>query len=241
MKGIYGLLVAAALGAVGFMLNWSYLVAQSQAIEMVDFVIVKEGVRLEPGDVYRMDDLDRVSIPRNAVGNLHDFAFFWGEAELQIKDMPVTRLYDGQDPELVLRKDLRVPPAEPRKLNENERVVGVPVDTRSFVSDFFKAGDQVSFVVPKFMDITSPGTLDVEDAVGSETIGPFEIHAVGNRVASLEVSRGANQNANQQNVLNIVVRMDGDEPEPKAQKLISLLIHKGISRVMVMTHPRVEK
>lgn len=239
MKGIYGLLVALALGAAGAMLNWSYLHQRSLEIEMVEFVGINKDDVPQPQQKYEERHLVPVEIPKNRIGNLAITAIKWSVRNTVI-GMNVHRRHEAGD--LVLRKDLRESPPEPRQLKEDERRIPIPVDTHSFVPSLYRAGDMVSFVVPVFR----PGSLDggTPEATGgvlTETIGPFEIHTVGNRTASIEVARGSRQSTSQPNVLGIVVRMEAGELEPKARKLVDLLVAKGVRQVVVIAHPRAEE
>ncbi len=61
--------------------------------------------------------------------------------------LPAIRDFEGG--QLILEKDLKAPPPEPRALTADEREIGMPVDTRTFVASLYRAGDLISFVVPK--------------------------------------------------------------------------------------------
>ncbi len=239
MKGIYGLLAALALGAAGAMLNWSYLRQRSLDIEMVAFLGINKDDVPQAAQRYEERHLVKVEIPKNRVGNLEFMAYKWDDKNLVI-GMNVVRQHEAGD--LVLRQDTRMPPPEPRKLDENERRIPIPVDTRSFVPSLYRAGDMVTFVVPRFRRSSlSGGTPEAADAVATETIGPFEIHTVGDRTASIQVARGSRKSTSQPNVLGIVVRMEAGELEPKARKLVELLVVKGVRQVVVIAHPRAEE
>ncbi len=237
MNSAYGLLVALALGAGGAMLNWSYLLQRSRDVEKVYFVGVRDDVLIPAGETFRQEDLTAVGIPKNAVGNLMNYAVQWEDLSTVV-GMPVIRKYQGG--ELVLLQDQRTPPPAPRLLNEDERAIGVPIDTRTFVPSLHKQGDFVSFLVPKSPDIrlSEDGTPPSTDPEGhTEIIGPFEIHTVGSRAASSNVSRAANEAQAQENVLRIVVKTEGGQLEPKARKLTDLLLTTTFRNVMVISHP----
>ena len=111
MKNLYGLLFALALGLAGGLLNWSYLSKKSRDMERVAFVGVKHGVVLQPGDVFREDDLEPVFIPKERVGNLIDYAVLYSQVNT-VEGIPAVREFAGG--QLVLEKDLKAPPPEPR-------------------------------------------------------------------------------------------------------------------------------
>jgi hypothetical protein len=238
MKNVYGLIIALALGAAGAMLNWSYIYRRSLDIDMVGFVGVKKDVVIEQGETFRADHFEEVQIPRNRIGDLESFAYTW-DLRGTLVGMPVNRRYVGGD--LVLKQDVKAAPLEGRKLADNEYKLGVPVDTRNFVPALVRAGDFVSFVVPRSGgDVIVPGS-NGETPAGkgvTETIGPFEVWSVGTRVASADVARGSNQSHSQENVLMVIVKKDGDELEPKARKLADLLLTTSFQRVMVLAHAR---
>lgn len=242
MKGMYGLLLAVGLGVAGALLNWSYLARRSREIESEAFIGIAPGVAIRPGDTFRTEDLVEVKIPRNRVGMLREFAVPWLSANTVVGTNAVR---DFQEGELILRRDLRTPPPEPRPLAKDERELGIPIDTRTFVPSLYKAGDWISFVVPKSRSlIPNPGDAPPTAAGNSgttETIGPFEIRAIGNRVASSEVSRATRVPQVQENVLNIIVRMQGDELEAKAQKLSDLLLTQNVRQFVILGHPRTMK
>lgn len=251
MKNTYGLLFALALGIAGGLLNWSYLAKKSRDLERVAFVGVKSGVVLQPGDVFRKDDLEPVSIPKERVGNLQEYAVLWSQVGT-VEGIPAVRLFDGG--QLVLEKDLKAPPPEPRALRDDEREIGIPVDTRTFVPSLYRAGDLISFVVPKIGraqptpaappaetgdgDDTTPPPAAASAAAGTETIGPFEIRTVGNRVASTDLSRASRLPQVQENVVNIIVKQEGVDLEPRAQRLMALMLNSNVRQFAILGHPR---
>jgi hypothetical protein len=248
MKNIYGLLFALALGVAGGLLNWSYLAKKSRDLAREEFVAVKSGVVLQPGDVFKAEDLEPVAIPRERVGNLRDYAVLYSQLKT-VEGTPVARLFDGG--QLVLERDLRAMDPEPRALRDDEREIGIPVDTRTFVPSLYRAGDLISFVVPKSSraqpmpaatppdeEDAPPPSAAVAGAAGTETIGPFEIRTVGNRVASTNVSRANRLPQVQENVVNIIVKQEGGDLEPRAQKLIGLMLNSNVRQFAILGHPR---
>jgi hypothetical protein len=251
MKNIYGLLFALALGIAGTLLNFSYLAKKSRDMERVAFVGVKQGVVLQPGDVFRADDLEPVAIPKERVGNLIDYAVLYSQVKT-VEGIPVVREFAGG--QLVLEKDLKAPPPEPRALTPDEREIGIPVDTRTFVPSLYRAGDMISFVVPKIRTQPMPAAPAEEGSepenappspaaapaasAGTETIGPFEIRTIGNRVASTDLSRASRLPQIQENVVNIIVKVQSGDLEPRAQKLMALMLNSNVRQFAILGHPR---
>lgn len=249
MKGIYGVLIAVALGLAAALLNWSYLARKARDVEREAFLGVADGVTIRPGDLFKEEDLVAVEIPKHRVGVLPQFAVHYADRFTVIGGHAVREFEGGQ---LILRQDLKAPPPEPRPLAADEREIGIPVDTRTFVPSLYKAGDWISFVVPKVRSALQPPPDENDDEssgtpepapsaaapAGTETIGPFEIRTIGNRVASSDVSRASRMKQVQENVLNIIVKVEGDELEPKAQKLSDLLLTYNIRQFVILGHPR---
>lgn len=248
MKGVYGLLIALGLGVAAALLNWSYLARKSRDVEREAFLGVAEGVTIRPGDVFKEEDLVPVEIPKNRVGMLPQFAVRYADRFTVIGGNAMRDFESGQ---LILRQDLKAPPPEPRPLGPDEREIGIPVDTRTFVPSLYKAGDWISFVVPRVRSAlqappegedesgeTPESAPSAATAGGTETIGPFEIRTIGNRVASSDVSRASRLPQVQENVLNIIVKVQGDELEPKAQKLSDLLLTYNVRQFVILGHPR---
>jgi hypothetical protein len=252
MKNIYGLLFALALGMAGALLNWTYLAKKSRALQSEAYVGVKQNVTLQPGDVFAADHLEPVNIPKAHEGNLEHYAVKYSQVGTVI-GLPVTRQFDGG--QLVLEKDLQAPPPEPRALAADEREIGIPVDTRNFVPSLYKAGDMISFAVPKLTaaqptpaGAAAGGGRTSNDATasppagaaaaGTEIIGPFEIRTVGNRVASTDLSRASRLPQVQENVVNIIVKVQGGDLEQGAQRLMTLMLNSNVRQFAIVGHPR---
>jgi hypothetical protein len=232
MKGVYGLLLALGLGTIGATLNWLYLEQRAREFDVVEFVGIRADTVLQPGDVFREEHFQRVPVAAAAARTLKDSAHLWDERATLV-GMPVNRRFEGGD--LVMRADIRTPPPKPRPLAENERSIPVAVDSRSFVPSLYAAGDRVSFLFSGAPRLASPeggSSPEVKELV----VGDFEVHSVGDRAASAEVARGANRSYSQENVLQIVVRTQGNDFEPKARQLMSLL-GNGYRITMVIRHP----
>jgi hypothetical protein len=127
-----------------------------------------------------------------------------------------------------------------RLLAADERVLWIPVDTRTFVPSLVNAGDNVSFIVPR-VGSTFP-TPAGDETPGkapamTDTIGPFRILALGNRLGSQEVLRAAGQTASQENVMAVAIKSVGGEFDDKGQKLLDTLRLTNFQQCQVILHP----
>ncbi len=240
MKGVSGLIIAFALGIVGAFCNWFYLANKARQLDAVSFVGIAENVQLNPGDRFKESDLMPVPMPRLAVGNLEQSAVQWSD-RATVVGMAATRSYVNG--ELLLRQDLRTPPPMDVKklLADNEVVMWIPVDSRTFVAALVDPGDLVSFVVPKLtagVPTPLPGT-DAPNRVAMgpvETIGPFRILALGNRLGSPQVLRAAGMSPAQENVMAVAVRLIDGTLDATGQKLSDLLRITNFQQVQVLLH-----
>ena len=148
MKGIHGLIVAVVLGLAGAAANFYYLNTEAQKKDMVAFIGIKKGVIVARGDRLTEDNLVKVEIPKNHVGNLEDYACLWDE-RIGVKDMPVWRTLDskteGEGGLLLLRSDFKTPPKE-LELGKGELAACIAVP-RNFVTAHVNPGDKISFRV----------------------------------------------------------------------------------------------
>jgi hypothetical protein len=243
MKGVPGLLIAIALGIVGAICNMLYLAQKGQELERVDFIGIDDGQKINPGDKFQETQFRKISIPRNALGNLEKSACQWSELQTVV-GMAATKSYSPG--EIVLRQHLRTPPETDvkRLLAPDERVLWIPVDTRTFVASLVNAGDQVSFIVPQFVR-TGPVPVDSNDrstetrsgSAETRMIGPFRILALGNRLGSQEVLRAAGMTPSQENVMAVAVKVVGKELDATGQELSDLLRKTNFQQVQVLLHP----
>jgi hypothetical protein len=129
MKGAYGVIFAVFLGVLGGVLNWLYLENKTRDVASISFLGISEGVIIAPGQPLSGRHFVEVRIPERHAKNLQDFVYLY-EDHATLEGSPATRNYEGG--ELVFRADHRTPPAE-LKLDDNEEMFWVPVDSRSFV------------------------------------------------------------------------------------------------------------
>lgn len=246
MKGVPGLLLAAGLGIVGAFLNWYYLAQKGQELEAVDFIGIADEVKINRGDRFTKAHFAKVSIPRNRAGSLEKSAVRWNLLPTVV-GQAATRSYEPG--EILLGQDLRTR-AEPdikTLLAADERVIWIPIDTRTFVPSLVNSGDQVSFIVPRLnragpTPADSPGDATPHARHGAtDTIGPFRILALGNRLGSQEVMKAAGVATSQESVMGIAVKVVDGQLDARAQQLSDLLRLTNMQQVQVMLHPAQEK
>ena len=234
MKNLQGLIIALALGILAALLNWAYLVNKSSEEEVEYFIGVKPGVAVAIGEPLAEEHLVRVPVPRKYAEGLRDYAILYSERAAVI-NMKVTRTIPGGT--LILDQDLKTAQQElrlrkRRTPDDTEEVaVPVPVDTRTFISSLVKPGDLVSFVVTGKGSPQSPG--------GIETIGPFRVLSVGNRLSSSDVMKAANIQQTHQNVMMVRATRDKEGNfDPLTQKLLERTRVVGNRGAEVVLHPR---
>jgi hypothetical protein len=251
MKGSTALTVAAILGLGGAALNWYYLSVKSRDVEKIEFIGIRDGVTIHPGDRFTEDKLVPVAIPKSGAGELPHFAVLYSDRSTVI-GMPAVRLLTGG--ELLLEQDLRTPPATMALTRENERAMWIPVDTRTFVPSLVNPGDMVSFLVgdgptpatpqeqnPESSEengFSQPSLPAMSPGARAELIGPFRVLSLGNRLGSADVLKASGLPQLQENVMTISVTVQGDKLEPKAAKLWNLLRASGFRQAGVILHPR---
>jgi hypothetical protein len=249
MKGIHAIIVAVGLGVAGAIVNFAYLNSRAREIEKVSFIGVKKDAVIGRGERVAAESLVEVGIPRAAAGNLKDFVFLWDELS-SVDGLATSRTVNGGT--LLAREDFRTPPPE-LELAAGETAMWIPVGGTPFVPSLLVPGDMVSFKVPTLAPAplvpnAAPATAegDARPADSSdltltgpvETIGPFKILSIGNRLGSAEVMRGAKIPQLQENVLTIRVSKDiAGEPE-RADKLWSRLQASNFRQVGIVLHSR---
>ncbi|HUG92892.1 MAG TPA: hypothetical protein VML55_18770 [Planctomycetaceae bacterium] len=238
MKGLQGLIIAAALGIVAAVCNWLYVNRQAAGYERETFVGVKAAAQVNAGDTFEESDLEPVSVPRQYLGDLDKRAVRWADRSTAI-GQKATRSYFND--EVLLAQDLTTPAQRnlSEVLGENEAARWVPADPATFVPRHFNPGDLVSFVVP-VAGGTSPASRNGTGAplpALTETIGPFEILALGDRKGQTELLRARGASAGQENKIAIRVKVKGNAlDDPAAERLFQLLHQNGYKGVEVMLY-----
>jgi hypothetical protein len=238
MKGAQGIMIAVALGVVGFVCNWLYLESQARGDQMVEFVGVTKDARVNGGVVFQEEHLTPIPVPRKHQGQLKELAYLWKDRNLVIGRKAI-RTMGGLGTELVLEKDLETPSAQAinEQIAENERVMWLPVDSRTFLPQHVDPGDQVSFRIPEF----GSGAGSNRPTTGSgQIIGPFRILALGSRKGRRDVRRAAGLASGAENVIAIAVRIEdsGDRLEARAETLAGILAVNNFQGVQVLLHKR---
>ena len=236
MKGIPGLIIAAALALAGGICNWLYIAKQADRYERESFVVVRVD-QIRAGDKFKREDFSKVDIPKNNLGNLEKIAVHWQDLDAVV-GLPAVK--DFVRDQLILQDDLKTPPQENlnRKIGPDERVVWLPVDPRSFNPQHVNPGDMVSFRIPTGMSGASPtAVVSDESAPLEEILGPCRILALGNRKGSPETARAAGQRFGSENVMAVSVRIDGTQLEKKAQTIFQVLAKTNFKGVQVLLHP----
>ncbi len=247
MRGTQGLVIALALGLAGGVFNWLYLAGKAQRQETVSYVGVAPEANIARGEVLQESHLVRVDIPRSQAGNLDEFAYPWSTRE-SVVGSRVWRDHSGGY--LLLRDDLKTP-AQELKFGENERVVWLPVDNRTFVPSLVEPGDMVSFIAgpaPAGYDEAAEDETGAAAAIDGpqprlagniDTIGPFRILSLGNRLGSAEVRRSSRMPTVQENVIAIAIEVDSaGNPIAQAAKLLKMLNETNFRPMGILLHPR---
>jgi hypothetical protein len=247
------LAISLSLGVLAAFLNWLYLMEKGKGVASETFIGIAPGMSVQRGDIFAERHFAKVVIPKNHVGALNEFAIKWNALQ-SVVGMPANRNYEPG--ELVVALDLETAPRELELQGPDERAMWIPVDTRTFVPSLVKPGDSVSFLVTSspapFDEVADSGddpplprsTPTPPAAQGQagqvETIGPFRVLSLGNRLGSAEVMRASGISQQQENVMTISVRETAGQLDPKAQKLWSLLRASGFREVGVLLHPRIK-
>lgn len=263
MKGIAGILLAAGLGLLGALCNWFYLQRAVQFQDQVSFIAVRQAVQLNVGDLITEEQIERVEIPRVAVGNLIHVAPQWS-AKDAVLGHRATRSYMGG--EIILDMDLTTPVQQDlaSTLNENEVARWVPVDPRSVIPEQINPGDLVSFEVqapssggviatPAAPPQAPPSNPEDEPAPPpsspsprasqavaanpqsrAELIGPFRVLALGGRRERRNIQAASRGRGGPENTITILVRLNDNKLEPKAARLFEAL--RGGKTATVQLH-----
>jgi len=238
MKGAQGIMVAVALGVVGFVCNWLYLEREAGRVELVEFVGISKTARVNRGDVIQLDHLVPISVPRNHKTQLAQVAVLWEQRDLVI-GQKATRTMAESGTELVMHRDLTTPAAKDinELIAENERVMWLPVDSRTFNPQHVDPGDEVSFRIPEFGEGASRSS---PTKGGGQIIGPFRILALGNRKGRRDVRQAAGLASGAENVIAVAVKVEnpGGKLEARAETLAGILAVNNFQGVQVLLHRR---
>jgi len=237
MKGIAGLIIAAALAIAGGICNWLYIAKQADRYERESFVVVSVD-QIRAGEKFKRQHFAKVDIPKKNLGNLEQIAVRWQDLEAVI-GLPAVK--DFAHDQLILQDDLKTPPQEKlnRKIDDDERIIVLPVDPRSFNPQHVSPGDLVSFRIPPAHSGRVPSTavgVDGSEPV-AEIIGPFRILALGNRKGSIDTAKVIGRRPTSENDISVSVKIRGADVEPKAQRIMNIVATTNFKGVQVLLHP----
>jgi len=242
MKGTLGIVIAVGLGVIGFLCNWLYLDGQNQATRTVSFVGIAKEARVNRGHRFEEEDLTEIKVPTRLATRLREVAVLWDERGVAIGQR-ATREFGTLGTELLTHRDLETPTT--RNLNEqiadNERVMWLPVDSRSFNPQHVNPGDEVSFRIPGFADTS--GSKQKTAGGAGEIIGPFKILALGDRKGRRDIRLAAGLPTGAENRIAIAVKtvpLTG-KLEVSAQKLANALAENDFKGVQLLLHPDTRK
>ena len=242
MKGTQGLVIAVALGITGAVCNWLYMAQQATNYERVAFLAVGNGMQIEAGDKFTEAHFIRIDIPKSDLGNLEKTAVKWSDLNVVVGH-PATKDYIGG--EIILNQDLRTPAKEDLNnlIGKDERVIWLPVDSRTFNPQHVNPGDQVSFKVPRHLgrNPQPAGSKKSPPLTVNEIIGPFRILALGNRKGRRDIRTAAGLSSGSENVIAISVQVRSNQLEPKAERISGLLQMTNFQGVQVLLHPAAEE
>ena len=237
-KDLRSLLAALFLGAVALVLNWFYLHQRAAGTVVVHLLGIRDGVQVAPGTLFEENHFTAVPVPERYARHLKQYAYLYDDLGT-IVGVRATKPYSGG--ELMLRQDYRTPPAR-LQLAADERLIWVPVDTRSFVPALVNPGDLVTFLVPREPQhvVTAGGANELDGNAGLEAVGPFRLGSLGNRLGTVEVMEAHQLAQVQDRQVGVVVRAVGTSLEPRALRLLDALRKAGPEGVQIALHPRQE-
>jgi hypothetical protein len=223
MKGTQGLVLVAVFGVLGVTLNWIYLQNKTRDVETnIQFLGIASGATIDPGQVIKEEILQAVPIPERHAGKLKDYVYLYQDRGT-VAGITATRRYQGGD--LVYREHYRTPPAE-LKLGPGEKLIWIPVTSNSFVPELVNPGDRIEFIVPvhETQPVTAaiPGeaqAVPVAKSVRTESIGPFRVGSLGNRLAAIDVARGNRMATSQERLVGIIISTKDAKEQENASRL----------------------
>ncbi len=241
MKGATGLIVAVFLGLAGAVLNWFYLDSKTRDIQNMSFVGIKDGVTLKGGELVRRDQLEEVPIPERFGKKLINVVHPWSDVST-IVDRPVAREIPGG--QLFFRHYSTTPPRE-LELEQNEVHYVVTVDSGSLVPELINPGDRITFVVPAMSrePQPTPAGLAAPNRTTSplavvEQIGPFRVKSLGNRLGSVDVTRGNRLATSQERQIGVVVNLSDPAEKLQLEKLQQRISFGESRNLQVLLHSR---
>ncbi len=252
MKGAPGIVIALILGLLAAVLNWVYLESKTRDVDSVAFLGIA-AERIEPGHVFQRSDFvpEGVKIPRRNAGDLKKFVFLHEDLDTIVGTSATRRYEAGQ---FFYREDYITPSPE-LVLEKDEILFWVSVDPRAVVSELIVPGDKLSFHFPNLTasvlrppepvggDVGDGGELAPLPAAplgptSIETIGPFRVKTLGNRMGRVEVMRAGRRSPSQEQKIGIVIDQTDPEELARFDKLRERVLTGDYRNVGVSLHSR---
>ena len=233
MKGLQGLIIAAALGIVGAAFNWFYLARLSKDYDLVSFIKIAPGAQINVGDPFKKEHLEELQIPKRNIGKLDKIAIPWDQLDWVITQR-ARKAY--QEHELLFSQDLKTLSAKSISslLSNNEVARSVAVDARTIVPERINPGDMVSFVVTLPRRNSNLLEQPLEEVTKTKTFGPFRILAVGYRTGTRQVQIASREDTGPQHMITIGVKYP---IEPYVEEMFKLIqLGSGNRGVQMMVH-----
>ena len=229
MKGMPGIVIAAALGLVGAFCNWFYVNNQARNYEIVSFVAISGDADLKSGDRFRDEHFAKVDVPKKFVGELAKVAVHWKDRETAA-GYYAAKSYRGS--EILLHRDLETMAQQDltKDLDDNQVLFPVVVDSGTFIPQHYDPGDQVRFFNPQFLDAnaSSSNTSQSPTAGSTRTVGPFRILALGGRKGKRNLAEAYNRRPVRENVITIALKFPFDAQADELFRLITAAGGRGV-------------
>ena len=224
MKGIQGLIIAIVLGLIGFAFNMYYL-SSSRDFEHDSFIGVRKTASVNRGTPLTRNHFERVSIPKEFVGNLNEFALPWTDLDAVVGRKSIRNYERGG---LLLRNDFRTAPDE-LQLVDGETAISVPIDTRTTITSQIVPGDtRVSFYVAP---AGKPSGM-----TENNWIGPFDVMAVGQRMGSTDVFDSRGRRGGSENMLTLKATDAKGKPNNQMTILLNHLAGTNFKPLRLKIH-----
>ena len=234
MKGLPGIVIAAALGIIGAFCNWFYISNQARNYDRVSFVGVKPDAGIKVGDRFRLEHFVPVPVPKSFVGELDKTAILWIDREAATAHR-ARKTYRGG--EVLFWHDLRGVAQQDltERLGNDEVLFQVVVDASTFIPEHFDPDDEVEFFVPQALGPrpAGTGTSAAAETPATPTVGKFRILALGGRKGKRDIAQAYNRRPVRENIVTIALKHPFDA---KAEELFSLIATSGGRGVRMIKH-----
>jgi hypothetical protein len=238
MKGLPGIVIAAALGILGAFCNWFYIERQARNYESVSFIAISDDADIKAGDRFEKGDFVEVGVPKAFASQLNKTAVHWKDVQTAI-GFRATRNYRSR--EMLFQHDLTGVAQQELtdRLRKGEVLFPVVVDSNTFIPEHYDPGDEVEFFNPESLELAAPSTgTSLPEATGStKTVGKFRILALGGRKGKRDTATAYNQRPVRENIVTVALKFPFD---PKAEDLFRLIAVGGGRGVRMIKHKPAE-